>query len=266
MRIKNVIYSKRTKYQLVEIVEFDDYGVGLILDGYVQSTQADEHIYHESLVHPAMILHSRAEDILIIGGGEGATLREVLKHRTVKRSVMVDIDGELVEIAKKYLGFMHQGSFYDPRVQIVIEDGLKYVSRSSDKSFDVVILDLTDPYEPSGLARELYREKFYREIKRVLRDDGVVVSQVGNAFYYPEEFNNILSDLRRVFTYVAEYEVWIPSFGYAVGYLLASDAVDPERVSERDFDERLRKRDVVTKYLNGRIFRSLILRGVTRRL
>ena len=266
MRIRSIVFSGRTKYQHVEIVVFEDYGTGLVLDGLVQSTEADEYLYHESLVHPAMILHNDPKDILIIGGGEGATLREVLKHNTVKHVVMVDIDGELVDLAKKYLGFIHQGSFYDPRAEIVIEDGYKYVIRTSDKSFDVVIMDLTDPYDPHGPARELYTEKFFREIKRILKEDGVLVSQIGNAFYYEDIYNKIIEDSKRVFRYVKEYSVWIPSFGYEVCFMLATDHTNPDKLSDEDLDKIIRKRNVSTRYINGIKIKAMFNLGVRKKL
>ena len=265
LKIRSVIYQHKTKYQYVEIIDFEDYGVGLVLDGLVQSTAADEYIYHESLVHPAMSIHPRPEKVLVVGGGEGATIREVLKHSTVNKCVMVDIDGELVEIAKKYLGFMHQGSFYDPRVQLIIRDGLEYVKEVEDKSFDVVILDLTDPYEPTGPARELYSEKFYKEIKRILREDGVVVSQMGNAFYYPKEYDQAVNDLKKVFRYVVQYGVWIPSFGYSVNYALATDIIDPLRIENDEIDKRLRERNVSTRFFSGKIYRSFVESMIIRR-
>jgi len=266
MRIRSIVFSGRTKYQHVEIVVFEDYGTGLVLDGLVQSTEADEYLYHESLVHPAMILHNDPKNILIIGGGEGATLREVLKHNTVKHVVMVDIDGELVDLAKKYLGSIHQGSLYDPRAEIVIEDGYKYVMRTSDKSFDVVIMDLTDPYDPHGPARELYTEKFFREIKRILKEDGVLVSQIGNAFYYEDIYNKIIEDSKRVFRYVKEYSVWIPSFGYEVCFMLATDHTNPDKLSDEDLDKIIRKRNVSTRYINGIKIKAMFNLGVRKKL
>jgi len=266
MRIRSIVFSGRTKYQHVEIVVFEDYGTGLVLDGLVQSTEADEYLYHESLVHPAMILHNDPKNILIIGGGEGATLREVLKHNTVKHVVMVDIDGELVDLAKKYLGSIHQGSFYDPRAEIVIEDGYKYVMRTSDKSFDVVIMDLTDPYDPHGPARELYTEKFFGEIKRILKEDGVLVSQIGNAFYYEDIYNKIIEDSKRVFRYVKEYSVWIPSFGYEVCFMLATDHTNPDKLSDEDLDKIIRKRNVSTRYINGIKIKAMFNLGVRKKL
>lgn len=265
MRVRSLIFSGDTKYQHVEIVDFEDYGIGLVLDGLVQSTQADEFIYHETLVHPAMLIHRGPETVLIIGGGEGAALREVLRHSTVKRVVMVDIDGELVELAKKYLGVIHQGSFYDPRAEIVIGDGLEYVKKAPDRSFDVVIIDLTDPYEPRGLARELYTESFYREVKRILREDGVVSSQVGNAFYFKNIYREIVGGARRVFRYVRELGVWIPSFGYQVCYILATDARDPDTLSEEELEKTIRERRLSLRYINGRRMVSLLRLGVIER-
>jgi len=125
MKVSNVYVSTRTKYQEVQIVDLEGFGRALVLDGYVQSTEVDEFLYHESLVQPAMTTHPNPARVLIIGGGEGATLREVLKHGTVVEAVMVDIDGELVEYAKKYLGVMHRGSFNDPRAKVLNMNNFK---------------------------------------------------------------------------------------------------------------------------------------------
>ncbi|MEM2757695.1 MAG: spermidine synthase, partial [Sulfolobales archaeon] len=116
--LKNVLVNTKTKYQSVQIVELEEFGKALILDGLIQSSQADEFVYHESLVHPALLTHPNPKKVLIIGGGEGAALREVLKHPTVTNAVMVDIDGELVELSKRYLEEMHNGSFNDPRSKV----------------------------------------------------------------------------------------------------------------------------------------------------
>ncbi len=135
-----VIYHGVSKYQTIDIVETRLHGKMLFLDGVAQSAERDEFIYHELLVHPAMFAHPNPEKVLVIGGAEGATLREVLKHQTVKRAVLVDIDGELVEICKQYLPGWHQGSFDDPRVEVVIGDGRDYVVKCNEK-FDVIIID-----------------------------------------------------------------------------------------------------------------------------
>ncbi len=255
MKVDKIVYTARTKYQFVELVEFEEFGLSLILDGLVQSTVADEHIYHEALVHPAMVAHPNPRSVLIIGGGEGATLREVLKHPSVEKAVMVDIDGELVEIAKRYLEPMHRGSFNDPRSEVVIMDGKEYI-RKTDRVFDVVILDLTDPYS-SEIARDLYSEPFYRELKKILSSSGIVVTQAGCSFYFEDAYDLSLNSLKSTFRIVREYGNWVPSFGYLINYIVASDALDPAAMEPERIDRLLRERSVETRYYSGDVHQSL---------
>lgn len=262
--VKRVLLTARTKYQEVQIVEFHDFGRGLVLDGYIQSTEVDEHVYHESLVQPAMTTHPNPKKVLIVGGGEGATLREVLKHNTVEEAVMVDIDGELVEFSKKYLDFMHRGSFSDPRSRVIIKDGLEYIEEAPKQYFDLVINDLTDPYGPE-VGRKLYSVEYYAKVKKTMKSGGVLATQAGNSFFFPESYRNVVESLRSVFRIVREYWVWIPSFGYACNYLIASDVHDPLQASAERVDETLRSRGVVNKYYDGlqhaAIMRSKVLVG-----
>ena len=195
--------------------------------------------------------------LLIIGGGEGATLREVLKHNCVKEAVMVDIDGELVEFAKKYLDFMHQGAFYDPRAKIVIDDGKKYVAECDSSTFDVVIIDLTDPYS-SEIAKSLYTKEFYAEVKRILKSDGIMVTQAGNSFFYSDVYLYVLNNVKSVFPLVREYWQWVPSFGYACNFIVGSLKYDPVAVSEDKVDSILRDREVKTKIYCGAHHISLL--------
>ncbi len=265
-RIKRFILTARTKYQEVQIIEFYEYGRALVLDGYIQSTEYDEYIYHETLVHPAMISHPNPEKVLIVGGGEGATLREVLKHSTVKEAFMVDIDGELVEFAKKYLDFMHKGSFYDHRAKLIIRDGYEWVGRESPKNyFDIVVLDLTDPYGPE-ISRKLYSREFYSMVKKVLRNNGLMVTQAGNSFFYPKTYGMVLGNIKANFKIVREYWVWIPSFGYACNFIIASDSVDPAQISEEVVNKRLKERGVSTRYYDASthisLFKGKIVIGV----
>jgi len=265
--VKQYIIIRRTKYQEAQILEFDDFGKALVLDGYIQSTEFDEFMYHESLVHPAMVTHPRPENVLIIGGGEGATLREVLKHNVVKRAVMVDIDGELVELAKEYLGFMHQGSFNDSRAEVIIEDGLKYVEKAPKNFFDVVVLDLTDPYGPE-IGRLLYSTEFYAKVKTLIKTPGIVVTQAGNSFFFPEVYEDVLNSMKRNFSVVREYWTWIPSFGYACNFIVGSDELDPQALTESKVNETLKLRGVATRYYDGRqheaFFKNKVVVGVRK--
>ena len=257
VKVRNVILTTKTKYQEVQIIELEEYGRALILDGYIQSAEADEFIYHESLVHPVMVTHPNPSRVLIIGGGEGATLREVLKHNCVKEAVMVDIDGELVEFAKKYLDFMHQGAFYDPRAKVIINDGKKYVTECNSSTFDVVIIDLTDPYS-SEIAKSLYTKEFYTEVKRILRSDGIMVTQAGNSFFYNDVYLYVLSNVKSVFPIVREYWQWVPSFGYACNFIIGSLKYDPAVVSEDKVNRVLKERSVKTKIFSGAHHISLL--------
>lgn len=251
MPLKKVLIRKRTKYQDVIIADLDEYGISLILDGYIQSTESDEHIYHEVLVHPAMVTHPKPEKVLVIGGGEGATVREVLKHNTVKRVIMVDIDGELIELTKKYLECMHQGAFDDPRLELVIADGKEYIEKTNER-FDVVILDLTDPYS-SEISLELYTEKFYAKVKNVLADDnGIVVTQAGSSFFFEDIYNKVLEAMKKVYPVIREYNVWIPSFSYACNFILASLKLDPISLTIEQVDKILKERNVKTKFYNAK--------------
>lgn len=265
--INKILVRKKSKYQDIIIAETEDYGRVLILDDYIQSSYSDEVYYHESLVHPALVTHPNPRDVLILGGGEWATLREALKHKTVERAVMVDIDQDVVELSKEYLPQMHQEVYKDPRGEVVIEDGFVYVQKAVERGdkFDVVIMDLTDPYA-SDIAKQLYTEDFFKMIKSILREDGVVVTQAGNSFYFPEAYDWVLNNLSKNFLITVEYQVWVPSFGYAVNYILGSLRHDPRSLTIEEVDRRLAERGVSTKFYSGRTHLALINLPIYRRL
>jgi len=256
IKVKGLVASKRSKYQQIDIVDTEEFGRVLVLDGLVQSSEYDEHYYHESLVHPAMVLHPNPERVLVLGGGEGATLREVLKYRTVRRAVMVDIDEDVVQLSRQYLASWHRGAFDDKRAEAVIEDGKAYVERTTER-FDVIIMDLTDPYGPE-IARQLYTESFIRRLYSLLADDGVVSTQAGTSFFFPDEYRDLLESFRKVFRYVDEYSTWIPSFGYACNFIVASKVGSLAALSEEEIDRRLRERGVETRFINGRVLKALL--------
>ena len=189
-----------------------------------------------------MIAHPNPERVLIIGGGEGATLREVLKYNTVRKVTMVDIDGELIELCKKYLKSYHQGAFDDPRAEVLIMNGREYVEKTQEK-FDVAILDLTDPYGPE-ISKALYSQEFYEKIYKILKDDGLMVTQAGSSFYFEKVYDYVLNNVKQVFPVVVEYNVWIPSFGYACNFIIGSKKYNPKTLSVNEVEERLSKRGV----------------------
>ncbi|RLF01269.1 MAG: spermidine synthase [Thermoprotei archaeon] len=237
--IEEVYYIGKTKYQHVAIVKTGSFGKALFLDGFVQSTEYDEKIYHEALVHPVMLTHDHPEKVLIIGGGEGATLREVLRHKTVKHVVMVDIDRELIELCKKYMPEWSQGAFDDPRVTLVITDGRKYVE-NTDEKFDVVILDLTDP-EKGTPAIYLYTREFYKKVYDILESDGLMVTQATSLRYYIYGFATIYNTIKTVFPKAVFYRVNVPSFSSDWGFVVGSKMVDPPVILQENRRERLKE-------------------------
>jgi spermidine synthase len=239
--IKERIYSGRTKFQSIDIVNTGSFGICLVLDGKIQSSEADEFIYHEALVHPAMISHPQPERVLIAGGGEGATLREVLAHKTVKRAVMVDIDEEVVKLCRRFLPTWHQNAFDDPRAELHFADARKYLDESSDE-FDVIIIDLVDPLE-QGPARLLYTQEFYQIVKQKLGADGIMSVQAEPAEWRNlDNFTAIATTLRSVFPIAHPYQAHVPSFLGLWGFITASQSLDPSELTPEEIDTRISTR------------------------
>ena len=226
--IRAIPFAKQTKYQYVEIMETASYGRCLVLDGKMNSSQADEFIYHEALVHPALLTHPNPRRVAILGGGEGATLREILRYPSIRRAVMVDIDDEVVEICKRYLPEMHQGAFDDPRTAVVHEDARAYLENSSER-YDLIISDLVEPLE-EGPACLLYSKEFYRIVHDRLTPGGTFTMQAGMTKVGELAFFTVIHHtLREVFPIVAPYQTPIPCFGTSWGFMLAGKKVDPRR-------------------------------------
>jgi spermidine synthase len=241
-RIKRHVVSKKTKFQQVDFIDTHDLGLVVILDNKIQSTEVDEFIYHEALVHPAMITHPDPKNILIIGGGEGATLREVLKHPTVKKAVMVDIDKEFVYLCKKYLKKWHQGSFNDERVELIFTDAREYIKKTNFL-FDIIISDISDPVE-EGPAQKLFTKEFYSFIKTTLKPDGIFITHATAAFYTSNksistEIFKMFSDIFQLSDFYYEY---IPSFSSLWAFTIGSLKYSPKKLSSATLDRRLRKR------------------------
>ena len=241
MAIKGRVFSTKTAFQEVEVVDSLQHGRCLLLDGKTQSAEADEFIYHEGLVHPAMVTHPNPVSVFIAGGGEGATLREALAHNTVKRAVMVDLDSEVVEVCVRYLPNHHRGAFDDPRTELYHRDAREYLETTQD-TYDVIIIDLPDPQE-AGPASLLYTQNFYRLLSQRLNPQGVMAVQsepcmVGNL----EAFSAINNTLRSVFPHVYPYHIMVPSFASDWGFNLASLGPNPLALNVQEVDRRLADR------------------------
>lgn len=219
--ITQTLAYRKTPFQEMYIVETGAYGKALVLDGKWQSCTGDEFLYHEPLVHPAMLLHGNPTTVLILGGGEGATAREVLRWKSVEKVVMIDIDGEVVEACRAHLPEMHQGAFDDPRVELIIADALEYLDETRQK-FDVVISDLSDPIE-EGPSFKLFTKEYFEKSRRVLAPDGVFIVQAGPVS--PAEMHlhcRLASTLRAVFAHTASLTSYVPTYAAPWSFVLAS--------------------------------------------
>ena len=233
LQVREVLHSGQTAYQHVDVLESRVFGRSLVLDGKTQSTERDEHLYHEALVHPAMLMHSNPRTVFIGGGGEGGTLREVLAHRSVERVVMLDLDQEVVELCRRFLPQHHQGSFDDPRVELLFQDARQYLEESRE-SFDVLIMDLVDPLE-GGTAYRLYTEEFYRIVKSRMGAGGIMVTQSGPAglLSFDECFTTIYKTLASIFASTVPSQVHVPAFATLWGIILASESKLPALTDEQ---------------------------------
>ncbi len=218
--VEKTIAVTQSPYQEIAIVDTQGFGRAVFLDGVAQSAALDEHIYHESLVHPAMVAHPNPQSVFIAGGGEGALLREVLKHNTVKQVVMADLDEVMVNLAKEHLHSWHQGAFSDPRVELVCADAKAHLD-SLPQTFDVIIMDLPDPLEDSPVA-EFYAHPFFEFVKSKLSANGVFVAQAGiTDFGEHETYCTIVKAMQQAFQYTSPYQTAVPFFRSSWGFILA---------------------------------------------
>jgi spermidine synthase len=227
--IVRTVAEARTKFQRVEILETASYGKCLVLDGRIQSSQADEFVYHEALVHPGLLaVESPPKSALVIGGGEGATLREILKYPSIRRALMVDIDAEVVELCRRHLPEMHRGAFDDRRTEVRHEDARAYLEHTTDR-FDMICVDLVEPLE-EGPACLLFTKEFYGLVRDRLTPGGTMTMQAGMTKVGELPFFTALHrTLAEVFPIVAGYQAFVSCFGTPWGFLVASRRIDPAR-------------------------------------
>ncbi|MFC2035340.1 polyamine aminopropyltransferase [Chloroflexota bacterium] len=241
--IEEVLYTKQTKLQHMEIIRTGSFGKCLVLDGKMQSSEVDEFIYHEALVQPAMIAHPCPEIVFIAGGGEGATLREVLSHSTVKRVVMIDVDKEVIAACKRFLPNYSHGAFKDERTELHHVDAREYLANCGE-AFDIIIVDLPEPIE-GGPACLLYTQEFYQLIRERLTANGIISVQAGSASLNELlSFSAVNNTLKSVFPIVSPYQVDVPSFGGPWGFCLASLNLNPILLSSSELDRRIADREL----------------------
>jgi spermidine synthase len=250
-----LIESLQTPYQRIEVFDTPSLGKLMRIDGANMTSERDEFFYHESLVHPAAIVHPSPKNVLIIGGGDGGSSEEILKYPTVEKVVLAELDEGVVEIAKKYFHAVHRDVFVNPKLDVRIGDGMALI-KSTTERFDLIYLDLTDPIGPT---QALYTTNFYADCKRALAAGGALVLHIGSPFSHPQRVASSMKNLRAVFEKVVPYFAHIPSYGATWGFAIASDALDPRAITSESIDAQLAHRNIGDRqYFNGDIHIAML--------
>ncbi|QTH15953.1 polyamine aminopropyltransferase [Pseudomonas corrugata] len=249
-RLDKLLHEVRTEHQHLVIFENPRMGRVMALDGVIQTTEADEFIYHEMLTHVPLLAHGKAKRVLIIGGGDGGMLREVTKHLSVEHITMVEIDGTVVDMCKEFLPNHSKGAYDDPRLNLVIDDGMRFVSTTQEK-FDVIISDSTDPIGPGEV---LFSENFYQACHRCLNDGGILVTQNGTPFMQLGEVQTTAGRLRGLFADWHFYQAAVPTYiGGAMTFAWGSTDSAYRKLSRETLHERFIGSGIVTRYYNPEI-------------
>ena len=249
LKIRRMVHSAQSDYQKIEIFDTEQYGRTLALDGVLMTSEGDEFYYHEMLVHPALTTAPRIGRVLVIGGGDGGTLREVCRHPEVEKVVVVEIDRMVVEACKKHLSTIGT-AWNDPRLELIFDDGVRYVREADVAPFDVILLDGSDP---AGPAEGLFDEAFYRGCERLLAPSGVFALQSESPVLFREVFAEVVRTLRRIFGTARPYLGSVPI--YAAGmwtWTYATHNVDPMAI----IDSRAERIEAVARYYNRDIHRA----------
>ena len=220
----NVLISKQTPFQKLEIFETESsLGRVLTLDDLMMTTEGDEYHYHEMITHIPMMHHKNPKSVLVIGGGDGGTVREVLKHDTVERVVLCEIDGDVIEYSKQYLPTI-ACKLDDPKVEILVEDAIEYI-KNKENEFDIILIDSTDPMGP---GEGLFTDEFYTNVKRSLKPGGIMAAQSESPFVNKEEIRKMYTQLKRVFPIVSTYSSNMPTYpGGYWAWAFCSETVEP---------------------------------------
>ncbi|MEO6919952.1 MAG: polyamine aminopropyltransferase [Collimonas sp.] len=239
----------QSPFQRIEIADSAEFGKVMRLDGAFMTSERDEFFYHECLVHPAALSHPHPRRALIVGGGDGGSSEELLKHPSIKHITLCEIDPQVIQLAREHLQQIHHGALDDPRVRHVAEDGFAFVkdaarSPKADQLYDLILLDLTDPQSADGsaLAADCYTEEFLQACRTLLDTGGALVMHLGSPFHHPQRFSQLRRRLGNVFRQVSPYTVYVPLYGALWGMAVASDTLDPRQLDSQTIASRLRER------------------------
>ncbi len=249
IKIEKMIEQYDSPFQRIEVYQTRPFGRMLVLDGVIMCTEWDEHAYHEMLVHVPMFTHPGPEKVLVVGGGDGGTIREVLKHPSVKEAILCEIDEHVIRLSKKHLPQLAT-ALDDPRVKIVCEDGAKYV-KDHNNSFDIILVDSSDPVGP---ATVLFSEEFYASMREALRDGGIAATQSESFFYHGDIVQTLTGYAKKLFPMPGYYFTVVPTYPSGIiGFTFCSKKYHPLK----DVDEkRIAAMQAQFRYYNPAIHRG----------
>ena len=238
----------QTKFQKMEIYDTPYYGRLFRLDGFNMTSEREEFVYHENLVHPALTAHAAPKKVLIIGGGDGGSSEETLKHPSVEQVTMCEIDEEVVKVAKEHFFAVHRGAFDNPKLRVLFADGMKFIRETHEK-FDLIALDLNDPMGP---AEALYSAEFFQQCRHALAPGGALALHIGAPVARPERVAELAQRLNSIFRIVRPYTLYIPLYGAQWAMAVCSDKLDPKAITADEIDRRIEQRKLQDlKFYNG---------------
>lgn len=245
-RVSKTLHNEKTEFQDLSVIDTVEFGRMLMLDNIIQTTIADEFIYHEMIAHVPLFTHPNPEKVLIVGGGDGGAVRETLKHKSVCRVVLVEIDAGVIEAAKKYLPEI-SCKLEDPRVEIIIGDGIKYIQTHKNE-FDVIMIDSTDPIGP---AQGLFVKEFYDAVYKCLTVDGLFTAQTESPFFNKKLIKSVYNDISSIFPITRLYTAFIPTYpGGMWTFTIGSKQHDPLKT------DMLKIADINTRYYTPELHKS----------
>ena len=238
----------QTRFQKMAIYDTPHYGKLFRLDGFNMTSEKEEFVYHENLIHPALTAHAAPRKVLIIGGGDGGSSEEALKHPSIEQVTMVEIDGDVIAVAKEHFKAVHKGVFDNPRLLVRVEDGMKFV-RDTHEKFDLIALDLNDPMGP---AEALYSTEFFQQLRAALAPGGALTLHIGSPVARPERVGELAQRLNGVFRIVRPYTMYIPLYGSQWAMAVCSDKLDPKSFTADEIDRRIEQRKLQElRFYNG---------------
>lgn len=245
-KINKTHHTEKTEFQDLAMLETEEWGNMLTLDDMVMTTERDEFVYHEMVAHIPLFTHPNPKHVLVVGGGDGGVIREVLKHKSVEKATLVEIDGKVIEYSKQYLPSI-AGALDDPRVEVKVDDGFMHIAKS-EGAYDVIMVDST---EPVGPAVNLFTKGFYSGISNALKEDGIFVAQTDNPWFKADLIQQVMGDVREIFPITRLYTANIPTYPSGLWtFTIGSKTHDPLEVSEERFHE------IDTKYYTKELHKA----------